>query len=44
MIKYGKDVIKCTDIPKFLTSVEAFLSGRGKAYHTFINDIEIQVK
>lgn len=43
MLKYGREIAKCTDVPKFLTSLDAYLSNRGKAAHTFISDVEQQV-
>lgn len=43
MVKYGKEIIKCTDFSKYLTSLDAFLANRGKAAHTFISDVEQQI-
>jgi len=39
-MKYKKDITGCEDIPRFLLSLEVSLSKRGKAYHTFIDEVE----
>ena len=43
MLKYKKEITKCTDIPRFLQNLDVYLNNRGKAPHAFINDVEQQV-
>lgn len=44
MVKHGKHITKCNDVHLYLQTLETYLTSRGKAYHTFIDDIETQVR
>ncbi|KAL4468898.1 hypothetical protein ABPG72_009168 [Tetrahymena utriculariae] len=44
MIKKQKEIIKCDNVQAYLEVLEVYLRGREKAYHTFIDDVEAQVR
>ncbi|EGR31162.1 v-type ATPase 116kda subunit family protein, putative [Ichthyophthirius multifiliis] len=43
MQKYQKRVVKCSDIKQYFDNLRVYLNSRGKAEHTYINDVEEEV-